>query len=242
MVGAGRLVGRRVGVLVPEGSPVGVDGGRAGVPRGSCVLIDGIGRSEEGHVLKFASEEQIEDGGVEVHGAEFGDGAEAEACGEGGPLGGGVVAVEALDGVGGVGGPVDEGDALLGEGSGDLVVLDDDESAGDAGALSEEAVGVFLVVEDIGDDDDIVGVVGIGECDAVVGADGDGLAASCEAFESGDADALGAVGGLHDGLSEDADAAADIEDGVLGLEVRDDGADEGAFSRFVDGRVERFHG
>lgn len=143
--------------------------------------------------------------------------------------------------MGGVCGPVDEGDALLGEGAGDLMVFDDDEAAGDAGAFAEEAVGVFLVVEDIGDDDDIVAVVGVGEGDAVVRADGDGLAASGESLEAGDLDALGAVRVVHDGTPEGADAAADIEDGVPRLEVGKDGADEGAFTGFVDGRVEGAH-
>lgn len=143
--------------------------------------------------------------------------------------------------MGGVRGPIDQGDALLGERTGDLMVFDDDEAASDAGALAEEPVGVFLVVEDIGDDDDVVRVVGVGEGVGVVCADGDGLASSCEALEPGDLDAFGAVGVVHDGAPEGADAAPDVEDGIARLEVWEDGADEDALAGFVDGGVEGAH-
>src|SRR6185369_13983997 len=64
------------------------------------------------------------------------------------PLGAGVVAIEAGDAVGGVRGPVDEADPGLGERALELVVLDDEQAAGDAPALPEEFVGLVFMVED----------------------------------------------------------------------------------------------
>lgn len=201
-----------------------------------------VGSGEYGEVVEGAAEELLEADGVDVHAGAYFGGLEAEALSEGDPFVRGVVPEEAGDAVGCVGEPVEEHDAALGEGALDLVVLDDKGAPGDSGALGGESVGLGLVVEDVSDDDDIDGVVREGDFDAVVSEDFDGFSAAGGAFESSDADALGATRVGHDGSAECAVAAADVEDLVVWPEVRDDGIEESAEAVPVDGLVERGHG
>ena len=86
-------------------------GGRVGWWRRSRVGF------EDGEVLELAAEEQVHDRRVQLHAAPLLDDAEPEPGVVVVPALRGVVGVEARDAVRGVGGPVDQADALLGEGA-----------------------------------------------------------------------------------------------------------------------------
>jgi hypothetical protein len=104
------------------------------------------------------------------------------------------------------------------------VVLDDDVAAGDADALGEEAVRIVFVMEDVGEDDDVVCVCVERDGGAVVLVDMDGLVASLESFEAFDDEVLGS--GLEEGGAEGSAAAADVEDAIARAEVWRDASDE----------------
>ena len=204
---------------------------------GQRELVSG-GLLKDGEVLDAAGEDPVQPERIQVHAGRMFDGFHAKPGRNGPPLLGSVVRKEALDGVPGVGGPVDQADPLLGEEAVDLVVLDDQGAPGDAGALAEQCVGVGLVVEHIGDDDDVKGVVVEGEAAAGIGGDGDGLAAAGVALEALGPDAGGASGMACDGGAEQAGAAPDIEQAVVGADVREDALDQDALARGVDRFVE----
>src|SRR5438270_10760109 len=90
---------------------------------------------EHPEVVQAAAEEQVHQRRVDVHRREDFRRSKPVPARQLPPLLGGVVAVEAGHAVGRVGGPVDEADAGLGEGTLELVVLDDDQAAGDPAAL-----------------------------------------------------------------------------------------------------------
>jgi len=218
--------------------------------RGACVPFGvagesggGLGHSQalgDGVVLEAAAEEEVDEGGVEVEGGEFGGGLEADILVVGPPFGGSEVAEEAFDAPGGVGGPVDEADAGAGEEALFDVVLDDEGTGRDAGDFGEEGIGIGFVVDDVGEDGDVEGAVVGGDVVAVEGEDGDGFSTAGEFFAAGDDHAGRAGGVVLDGPAEGTDPATDIEDAVAFAEGADDEVGEDLDALGVDGGVEEF--
>jgi len=199
------------------------------------------GDLQSGEVLKPTPEEQIHNGGIEIHVGQFFDRFEAEARVNRPPLVGRVVAIQAGHPVWRVGRPVDERDALLRQGACDGMVLDDDQPGADPDALAQEPIKVRLVVQNIGEDDDVAAVVFEGDVAPLVFENLDRLAAAFDALQPPDLKPGGSVRGVEKRLAQRADAATDIEHGVILAQVRRDPADEFAQARFVHRTVHRVH-
>jgi hypothetical protein len=140
-----------------------------------------------------------------------------------------------------VGGPIDEGDSLAGKAAIEFMVFDEQQPTGDAEALGDELIGVKLVVEDVGEEDDVEVGVGVRDAAAVIGLDGDEFAGAFDAFEAADLDIGGTGGRLHQGQAEGSKAAADVEDAVAGFQMREDLPDQFALPGLIDGAMQLPH-
>lgn len=123
----------------------------------------------------------------------------------------------------GVSEPIHDGEGVKGEESVAGVVLEDDETAGDAEGLFEEDCGVLGVMEDIDEHDGVKGAIGEGYRRAVEMLYGDRGRFSELHINSGEFD-VGAE--LFEAEVDFSVAAADIEEGSVWREEWSDGLGE----------------
>src|SRR5580704_8162787 len=147
-----------------------------------------------------------------------------------------VVFVENGYGVTGIRSPVEQADPLLGKEPAAQMILDDHRMPRHPDALPKQPFGIVIVMQHIGQNYGVEGVVRPWHPDAIEGCDGNEFVSAGGAL--GPFHLNLAWKGIHEGAAQMAESATHIQNSGARFQVRRDELDQHLLAAFVNGFVE----